>query len=125
MEERQGSESSQSTRPTRYMSHALVEIRRYRWWPLGVQSAVLLDLSTQGFKAEFTGRTSCKSEESYWMHVPLSPFQIAGPSDILLRITIKWFDESKMRIGGVFELADAHQMVFLEQLIEKIKSQAL
>ncbi len=124
MAEQQGSQQS-NNRPERYISHALVEVRRYRWWPLGVQSAVLLDLSTHGFKIEFTGKFHCKADESFWMTIPLSPFEISGPSDILLRITVKWFDDSKMRMGGVFELAEPQQVAFLGQIIEKVKAQVL
>lgn len=125
MEDQQGSQRSQEKRPKRYISHALVEVRRYRWWPLGIQSAVLLDLSINGFKIEFTGKSSCEPEQSLWMEIPLSPFQISGPDEILMRITVKWFDEAKMRVGGTFELAYPHQSVFLEQLIEKVKDQVL
>ncbi len=114
-----------SSRPERVISHALVEIRRYRWWPLGVHSAVLLDLSPQGFKAEFTGKVSCKTDETFWMQIPLSPFGIAGPGDVLLKIVIKWFDPTKMRIGGVFEMVEPTQSAFLEKIIEKVKAQAL
>lgn len=125
MEERQGSQRSAEKRPERYISHALVEIRRYRWWPLGVQSAVLLDLSINGFKIEFTGKFTCKPEDSLWMQIPLSPFQVNGPDEILMRITVKWFDANKMRIGGTFELAHPHHIAFLEQVIEKVKDQVL
>jgi hypothetical protein len=59
------------------------------------------------------------------MTIPLSPFEISGPSDILLRITVKWFDDSKMRMGGVFELAEPQQVAFLGQIIEKVKAQVL
>lgn len=114
-----------SSRPERVISHALVEIRRYKWWPLGVHSAVLLDLSAQGFKLEFTGKVSCKMNDSFWMQIPLSPFGISGPGDVTLKIIVKWFDESKMRIGGVFEMVEPSQSAFLEKIIEKVKAQSL
>ncbi len=114
-------------RPERVISHALVEVRRHRWWPFGIQSAVLLDLSTQGFKIEFTGHGSYRQGDRLWMTIPLSPFQVLGPESITLKINIKWFDANKMRIGGVFEFTEttSPETGFLEQIIDKVKAREL
>jgi hypothetical protein len=42
-------------RPERFISHALVEVRKYKLFPFFIQSGILLDMSTAGFKAEYTG----------------------------------------------------------------------
>lgn len=112
-------------RAERVISHALVELRRHKWWPLGVKSAVLLDLSQTGFKVEFTGQAKCGVDEMFWMQIPLSPFGIVAPRDIAVRVTVKWFDPKKMRMGGIFESPDAATNIFLEKIIEKVKIQTL
>lgn len=116
---------SSPARSERLISHALVEIRRYSWWPFGVKSAVLLDLSNEGFKIELTGKATCAIGDSFWMQIPLTPFGITNPSDISLKISVKWFDPKKMRIGGVFENPDNVSKIYLEKIIEKVKDQAL
>jgi hypothetical protein len=50
-------------RESRYASHALVELRRFKILPFGVHSAVLLDVSLGGFKIEFTGEINAKPGE--------------------------------------------------------------
>ncbi len=107
------------------MSHALVELRRSKWWPLGVHSAVLLDISATGFKIEFTGKAACRAGDSFWMQIPLTPFAISSPQTITLKVLVKWFDAEKMRVGGVFESLDKSSDLYLGQIIERVKEQAL
>jgi hypothetical protein len=102
-----------------------VELRRSKWWPFGIQSAVLLDVSAAGFKIEFTGSASCKAGDSFWMEVPLAPFGIPSPQSMSVKVVIKWFDPEKMRVGGVFESMEKPSELYLEQIIEKVKEQAL
>ena len=68
------SEQSQVDRSERVMSHALVELRSNNWWPFGVKSAVLLDLSASGFKIELTGPADIKLETIHLLTIPLRPF---------------------------------------------------
>lgn len=112
-------------RAERVMSHALVEIRPYRWLPFGIKSAVLLDLSSSGFKAEFTGTVQCKPGDHFFMQIPLLPFGIKAPASISCPVVVKWFDSNKMRIGGVFENVSNTTHVYLNEIIEKVKIQGL
>jgi len=112
-------------RQERVMSHALVELRRTKWWPLGVQSAVLLDVSSGGFKIEFTGKASCVVGDTYWMQIPLAPFNISSPQAITVKVLVKWFDPEKMRLGGVFDSPQKSSELYLEQIIDRVKEQAL
>jgi hypothetical protein len=116
---------SSSQRLERVISHALVELRRNKWWPFGVQSAVLLDVSAAGFKIEFTGNATCQAGDSFWMEIPLAPFGITSPQSMTLKVVIKWFDPEKMRVGGVFESMEKSSELYLGQIIEKVKEQVL
>jgi len=112
-------------RAERVISHALVEMRPYRWLPFGIKSAVLLDLSSSGFKAEFTGAVQCKTGDRFFMHIPLMPFGIKAPSSISCAVIVKWFDPQKMRIGGIFDSVTNTNQVYLDQIIAKVKVQGL
>jgi hypothetical protein len=116
---------SAKTRAERVISHALVEIRRHRWLPFGIKSAVLLDLSDSGFKAEFTGATVCRPGETRYIHIPLSPFGIKAPTSITCPVIIKWFDPEKMRVGGVFDHVSSTTQIYLTQIIDAVKTQGL
>jgi hypothetical protein len=113
------------SRAERVISHALVEMRRYRWLPFGIKSAVLLDLSSSGFKAEFTGNMRCKPGDRFFMQIPLLPFGIKAPTSISCPVSIKWFDPKKMRVGGIFDSVTNTNQVYLNQIIEKVKAQGL
>ena len=98
----------------------LVDFKKYKWWPFGVHSGVLLDLSLGGFKMEFTGEVSIKAPSSYWISIPLSPLGINHPLRFQAKVEVRWFDENRFRIGGTFaglEEADEH---VLEQVVEKL-----
>lgn len=53
--------SSVVKRAKRIESHALVDVKMSSWNPLSVASAVLLDLSWQGFKIEFVNPVKVKA----------------------------------------------------------------
>ena len=53
--------SSLKNRESRFVSHAIVELRKFKHLPFFCHSAVLLDLSPSGFKLEFTGETQCRA----------------------------------------------------------------
>lgn len=108
-------------RAERVISHALVELRRNRWWPFGVRSAVLLDVSEGGFKIEFTGNTKCVTGEKLLMEIPLGPFGILAPRSLLMNVQIMWFDDARMRCGGIFVNTNPTTVLFIQKIIEASK----
>lgn len=108
-------------RKERYISHALVEIRKVRWLPLGVQSAILLDISLDGFKVEFTYEYYAKVGEKYWITIPLAPLGIYSPSHLTCQTQCLWFDHKKYRIGGIFIKLDRTQNLIVEEIINSLK----
>jgi hypothetical protein len=112
-------------RPVRVISHALVEMRRHKWLPFGVSSAVLLDMSTTGFKVEFTGSVQCAIGDKFIMQIPLAPFGIKVPASVSCPVIVKWFDPDKMRVGGTFEDPSKAAQIYLDQIIEKVKIHGL
>ena len=72
-------QDSQKQRAHRYISHALVEVRRFKLLPFFCDSAVLLDISASGFKLEFTGEVKVSPGNQYWLNIPLSPLGIYAP----------------------------------------------
>lgn len=115
----------QIQRAERLVSHALVEIKKHKWLPFGTHSAVLLDLSTTGFKLEFTGEVSSKPGEKYWLSIPLAPLGVSSPSQLLCRVECKWFDNAKYRIGGVFcQLTDSETST-IEHVVQILKDRGL
>jgi hypothetical protein len=115
-------ETPHRSRAERVLSHALVEVRQHpRWWPFGVRSAVLLDISETGFKIEFTGQALYRGGEKLLMEIPLHPFGILAPRSIILSIQIVWFDSQKMRCGGVFLNPSPTVSVFLQKIMRTAK----
>src|SRR5690606_24844825 len=110
-------------RPQRFMSHALVEIRRFRRLPFFIQSGILLDMSSAGFKIEFTSNDpKIKRGDCLWLHIPLSPLGIRGPGNLSCKIEVRWFDQSSARMGGVFIDLDQMAIMTIEQVIARLKS---
>ncbi|MFK7872866.1 MAG: PilZ domain-containing protein [Oligoflexales bacterium] len=109
-------------RKDRFISHALVEVRKYRWWPFGVHSAVLLDISLQGFKCEFTAPFDTNIGASYWLTIPLPPLGIFAPSKISCLGECRWFDANTMRFGGVFVELDKTQRLLIEQVVSTLSA---
>lgn len=111
-----------SDRPERFISHALVEIRRFKRLPFSVHSGILLDMSTAGFKAELTTNSVKLSPgDSLWMHVPLSPLGIRGLKDLSCRIELRWFDEGSARLGGIFVDLDPLSKMIIEQIVARLR----
>ncbi len=106
-----------SERPQRYVSHALVEVRRVRFIPFLAHSAVLLDISLSGFKIEFTGETSAHPGQTLWLTIPLSPLGIFAPYKFTCKVEVKWYDERRRRIGGVFLNLTPQERLIVEQLV--------
>ena len=107
-------------RKDRFISHALVEVRKYRWWPFGIHSAVLLDISLQGFKCEFTAPFEASIGDCYWLTIPLPPLGIFAPAKLTCLSECRWFDKNKMRIGGVFVELDKTQRLLIEQVVNTL-----
>jgi hypothetical protein len=107
-------------RENRYPSHALVELRRFKHLPFKIHSAVLLDISLGGFKAEFTGEVRTRPGEGFWLNIPLTPLGIFAPARLLCRGECRWFDDKKFRVGGVFTNLSKTDRHILEQVIDTL-----
>ena len=115
-------EKINKARAQRYISHALVEVRRFRFLPLFCESAVLLDISVGGFKLEFTGEVKVIPGNQYWLNIPLSPLGIYAPKKLVCKSECRWFDDTRSRIGGTFiDLSKTEQML-IEQIVSSLKS---
>lgn len=112
---------SNIARENRYPSHALVEVCKFKHLPFGIHSAVLLDISQSGFKAEFTTEVRVRPGTKYWLSIPLTPLGIFAPARLLCRGECRWFDEKKFRIGGTFAELDKTDRHILEQVIETLR----
>lgn len=108
-------------RDNRYASHALVEIRRFKHLPFGISSAVLLDISAGGFKAEFTGESRMKPGDQFWLNIPLTPLGIYAPARVICRGECRWFDEKRFRVGGVFKELDSTERIIVDQVIDTLR----
>ena len=114
-------DSSAKIREDRFISHTLVEIKRFKWLPIGVHSAVLLDVSSSGFKAEFTGENSVVPGSQYWLSIPLSPLGIYIPKNILCRCECRWFDHRRFRMGGTFIDVSRRDQLLIDQIITGLR----
>lgn len=111
-----GDANQPAKRAKRIESHALVDVKTSVWNPLSVSSAVLLDLSWQGFKIEFVNPVKIKPGSRLTMTVPLSSFGILAPAKLKLKIQVKWYDPRMLRAGGIFE-PESHEQDYLIQKI--------
>ena len=96
------SDAADRDRAPRFRSHALVDMRLSQWNPFSTVSAVLLDLSWQGFKVEFVNSIKLRPGAELAMIIPLAPFRIQSPSSIKMRVVVKWIDARNFRAGGIF-----------------------
>jgi hypothetical protein len=103
-------------RARRIESHALVDVKMSLWNPLAVSSAILLDLSWQGFKIEFVNGVKIKPGSRLTMSIPLASFGILAPAKLKLKIQVKWYDPRMQRAGGIFE-PESHEQDYLIQKI--------
>ena len=112
-------------RAERYQSHALVELRKYRIFSWLYKSAVLLDLSTGGFKLEFTVPAAVRPGEKRWLTIPLRPLGVMGPPAVTLLTQIKWFDGGRGRAGGVFGRLTPVEQMLLAQVVENLHQRGM
>jgi hypothetical protein len=109
------------SRESRFSSHALLDVRRYKFLPFGVHSAVLLDISAGGFKVEFTGETRQKPGDQFWVAIPLGPLGIFAPPRLMCRGECRWFDDKKYRMGGVFLEVTETDRHIIDQVIDTLQ----
>jgi hypothetical protein len=108
-------------RPQRFTSHALVELRKFKHLPFFVYSAVLLDVSLGGFKIEFTSEVMTKPGDQYWFNIPLTPLGIYAPTRLLCKGEVRWFDDKRYRVGGVFMHLSKVERLIIEQVVDTLK----
>jgi hypothetical protein len=115
-----GMDQSNSLRRTpRFESHALVEIRTSRWNLFSTKSAILIDISADGFKIEFVSSLApLRFGSKIRVSIPLAPFGIYSAQAIELVGLVRWFDERNFRCGGIFEKSDIETTTHLEQIID-------
>lgn len=116
-----GSDGKQFPRADRFTSHALVEIRKYKSLPFFAKSAVLLDISTGGFKMEFTGEHRVHPGQHIWMRIPLTPLGIYSPTSLTILGEVKWFDDKKYRVGGVYLTLTDNERIIIDQVIDSLR----
>lgn len=121
---RKDSEKMTPGRERRYTSHALVDVRKFKHWPFGIKSAVLLDISLSGFKMEYTSEVSSKPGNQFWLNIPLNPLGILSPSHLLIRGECRWFDSNRFRVGGIFLGLTKNEKMIIEQIVEAVKKRA-
>ncbi len=108
-------------RAERFVSHALVEVRKYRHLPFFVDSAVSLDISIGGFKIEFTSDRVAKPGEKFFLSIPLSPLGIFAPARLTAKGECRWFDGKRYRVGGTFSgITDSDRMV-IQRVVENLQ----
>lgn len=123
--EQSGDSKSSVNRAERFVSHALVEVRKFKQLPFFVDSAVLLDISVGGFKIEFTGDRVAKPGEKFWLSIPLSPLGIFAPTRISCKGECRWFDAKRFRVGGTFSnLSEGDRMV-IQRIVENLQERGL
>lgn len=108
-------------REDRFVSHALVEVRKFKGLPFFCHSAVLLDISTSGFKIEFTSEINIEPGSKHWLSIPLSPLGIYAPKKLFARSECRWFDDHRYRMGGIFVDLNRSEITVVEQVIASLK----
>ncbi len=122
MPKSRSTQSGLKHRAQRYVSHALVEVKRFKYLPFFCDSAVLLDISVGGFKIEFTAEVQVAPGNQYWLSIPLSPLGIYAPKKLLCKCECRWFDETRYRIGGTFIDLSKTDRMLIEQIVSSLKS---
>lgn len=112
----------QQNRAKRFLSHTLVELRQWKRVPFFCYSAVVLDISTGGFKLEFTGETVSVPGKRYWLHIPLAPLGIPSPRTFSCLCECRWFDPKRFRMGGSFVNLSPEDHKLIELIMNSIKT---
>jgi hypothetical protein len=109
-------------RAQRFLSHTLVELRQFKYLPFFCDSAVVLDISSGGFKLEFTGETFFVPGKRSWLYIPLMPLGINNPRKLLCLCECRWFDPKRFRMGGSFVNPSADEVELIEKIMGSIKA---
>ncbi len=110
----------------RYESHALLEVRTSRWNPFAVESAVLIDLSWEGFKLEFVAPLKdIAPNSSLSLSIPLAPFGVMHPSVLKLKAETRWFDSRTFRCGGVLCYKNDEEKMIVGKIIEFVSQKKM
>lgn len=109
-------------RQKRVSSHALIEIRKYKYLPFICHSGVLLDISVGGFKMEFTGEVLVTPGQTYWINIPLSPLKIYAPKKLQCKVEVRWFDALRFRIGGIFLDLNRTDALLIDQIVSSLSA---
>lgn len=109
-------------RSERINSHTVIEVRSSTWWPFGVKSGVLLDISESGCKIELEQEGKYTLGSTYWMVLPLLPLGIFRPKVLKIQIEIRWYDPSRIRLGAVFVSSSTEQKRIIEQIFDNLKN---
>jgi len=108
-------------RDARLPSYAIVEVKRYKHLPFFIQSGVLLDLSKNGCKIEYTSEPKIKTGDYRWLEIPLNPIGIFGHRNLQLPFECRWVDSEKFRAGGVFTDLEENQRNMIQQILDQLK----
>jgi hypothetical protein len=92
------------------------------WWPFGVKSGVLLDISESGCKIELEQDGKYQPGMVFWLYLPLLPLGIFRPKFLKIQIELRWFDASRIRFGAVFVDCSVEQKRIIEQIFDNLKN---
>jgi hypothetical protein len=88
-------------------------MRRFSWLPFWSDTALLLDLSYHGLKAEFTGERKATVGATYTVVLPLGL-----STGLVLRVVCRWFDPQTYRFGCEFHGLSSEAKAILRQALE-------
>lgn len=92
-----------------------------RFLPIFCRSGILLDISSAGFKIEYTGESHSRIGDVFWLSIPLAPLGIYSPSRLMIKGECRWFDSKRYRLGGVFLDVNETSRLILDQVIESLR----
>lgn len=114
---------SRKERLMRTPSFNILDVRTNFWNPFSKHSAVLLDLTEQGFKIEFIEAVIIEPQAHVSLHIPLSPFRIPERTTLKLKAVVKWFERASMRAGGEFLALQPAHIETLKRMIAFLRKQ--
>jgi hypothetical protein len=82
-------------------------------------------MSVDGFKLEFTSEYTAKTLDRLGITLPLGPLGIIAPQRLSLPVEVRWFDERRFRIGGVFLGLTPEQKIIVSKVVKSLKERGL